>query len=94
MTVTGALKSQTDGMLWSTVARVQSGRRTGRPAVRLAHLNQLESICEAGDRMICLQSLESLGASDLVNQVAVERSPESNIKNTVLHRTTRTGQCR
>lgn len=39
------------GTLWSTVARVQSGRRTGRPAVRLCGRNQNIDIADARQKI-------------------------------------------
>lgn len=41
-------KGPTDGMLWSTVTSVQSGRRTGRDALRLMTKDDVKDARERG----------------------------------------------
>ena len=61
----------TYGTLWSTVARVQSGRRTGRPALLLplnSDLDPRQDVCVGN-----VQSLEGLRTGDFVYEMAAER---------------------
>ena len=61
----------TYGTLWSTVARVQSGRRTGRPAV-LLWLNSDSDRQRDVSVWENIQSLEGLGTGNFVYEVTVE----------------------
>ena len=64
-------------MLWSTVASVQSGRRTGRPAVLLIDVMSATTIGMRGK--IDLQSFERLWAGDFVNKMPVCRGEGQNL---------------
>lgn len=61
-----ASEIQTYGMLWSTVARVQSGLRTRRPALRLGNHKS-----RAKEKRRMLQSLECLGSCYFMNEVTL-----------------------
>lgn len=58
-------QNKTHGTLWSTVASVQSGLRTGRPAVRLYQRGERRSNGKAGYE----QALECLRTGDFVDEM-------------------------